>query len=270
MGIALTIKLNTNPSNPRRGFRSAGTAVLWKAWQESCARFFSALALLALLVIYAVVTGPGYLEHYNSIYPERPSLYSAYVWGGLFHYALQGLWVLAAFILTLGGLRREKATGVAFFMLGLPVTRLRVFLSRAALASAEAIALGLVPALLIPVVSSFVGESYPWVQALEFGALMSVAGLVIVTLGLLLSEIFEGEFTAAVVGLCALTTIFLCYKARTLRGWNVFDVMSATSCTDPATRLLRGTMPWQGLVICLLVSVGLLFTAGLTIRTREL
>jgi len=99
---------------------------------------------------------------------------------------------------------------------------------------------------------------------------MSAAGLVIVALGLLLSEIFEGEFTAAVVGLCALTTIFLCYKARTLRGWNVFDVMSATTCIDPVTRLLKGTAPWPGLAICLLVSFGLLFTAGLTIRTRDL
>jgi ABC-type transport system involved in multi-copper enzyme maturation permease subunit len=266
MGIALT----TNHYNPCQGFRFAGSAVLWKAWQESRGRFLTALALLVSVVIYAVVTGPGYLERYNSIYPERPSLYSAYVWGGLFHYALQGLWVLAAFVLTLGGLRRERATGVAPFTLGLPVTRLRLFLIRAALACAEAIALGLVPALLIPILSSFVGESYPWLQALAFGALMSAAGLVIVALGLLLSEIFEGEFTAPVVGLCALTTIFLSYKTRTLRGWNVFDVMSATTSIDPATRLLKGTVPWLGLAICLLVSFGLLFTAGLTIRTRDL
>jgi ABC-2 type transport system permease protein len=266
----LVIALTTNPSNPRQGFRSAETAVLWKTWQESRGRFFSALALLASVVIYAVVTGPGYLERYNPIYPERPSLYSAYVWGGLFHYALQGLWVLAAFVLTLGGLRREKATGVALFALGLPVTRLRLFAIRAALACAESIALGLVSALLIPILSSFVGESYPFAQALAFGVLMSAAGLVIVALGLLLSEIFEGEFTAAAVGLCALTTIFLSYKARTLRGWNVSDVMSATTCIDPATRLLNGTVPWPGLTVCLLISFGLLFTAGVIICTRDL
>jgi ABC-type transport system involved in multi-copper enzyme maturation permease subunit len=263
MVIALT-------TNSRKSFASAGTAVLWKAWQESRSRFFAALVLLASVVIYAIVTAPSYLERWNSIFPERPSLYSSYIWGGLFHYALQGLWILSAFILTLGGLRREKETGVALFMLGLPVTRLRVFLIRSALAYAESIALGLIPALLVPVASSFVGESYPIAQALAFGALMSAAGLVIVTLGLLLSEIFEGEFTAPVVGLCGLTTVFFCYKARTLRGWNVFDVMSATSSTDPATRLLKGAMPWPGLVICLLISVGLLFAAGLTIRTRDL
>jgi hypothetical protein len=259
----MVLAVTTDRSRPRGGFRSPGTAVLWKAWQESRSRFFSALGLLASVVSYAVITGP---EHAAG----RPYVHSAYIWEGLFHYALQGFWVLAAFIITLGGLRREKATGVVSFSLGLPVTRLRLFLIRAALACAEAFALGLVSALLIPIVSPFVGESYPFGQALAFGALMSAAGLVIVALGLLLSEMFEGEFTAAATGLCGLTTIFLSYKAQALSGWNVFDIMSATAYVDPATKLLKGTLPWPGLAICLLVSFCLLFAVGLTIRTRDL
>lgn len=266
----MEIALTTDVSNPGRHFASADRAMLWKAWVESRGRFFSALALLASLVIYAVATGPGYVMRLQEIYPGRPYFYSAYIWGGLFHYALQGLWVLAAFVITLGGLRREKATGSALFSLSLPVARLRLFLIRAALACAEAVALGLVSALLISIVSPLVGESYPIGQALAFGALMSVAGLVIVAGGLLLSEIFEGEFTAAAVGLCALATIFLSYKARTLRGWNVFDIMSATTCVDPITRLLKGTVPWSGLAICLFVSIGLLFIASITIRTSDI
>ena len=99
---------------------------------------------------------------------------------------------------------------------------------------------------------------------------MSAAGLVIVASGLLLSEIFEGEFTAAAVGLCVLATVFLSYKAKTRRGWNVFDVISATTCVDPITRLLKGNAPWSGLAICLLVSIGLLTIAGVTIRTRDI
>jgi ABC-type transport system involved in multi-copper enzyme maturation permease subunit len=263
------IALITNSSNLHKGFASDGIALLWKAWMESRGRFFSAMALLAWLVIYAVITGPEYVMGQHYLHPDRPYFYSSYIWGGLFHYALQGLWVLAAFVITLGGLRREKATGAALFSLGLPVTRLRLFLSRSALACAEAVVLGLVPALLVPIVSCFVGESYPFGQALAFGALMSVAGLVIVAIGLLLSEIFEGEFTAAAVGLCALTTIFLTYKAKTLGGWNVFDVMSATTCVDPTTRFLTGTMPWPGLISCLLVSVGLVFITSLMVRTRD-
>jgi|SRR6185312_1868458 len=257
----MVIAVTTDQSRPRGGFASPGTALLWKAWLESRSRFVSALGLLASIVIYTVITGH-----------ERvgPYVHSAYIWGALFHYALQGLWVLAAFILALGGLRREKATSAVLFTLGLPVARLRLFLIRAALACAEAIALALLPALLIPILSSFVGESYPFSQALAFGALMCTAGLVIVALGLLLSEIFEGEFTAPVVGLCGVTTIFLSYKAQALSGWNVFDVMSATAYVDPTTKVLKGTAPWPDLAICLLVSFGLLFAVGLTIRARDL
>lgn len=266
----MVIALTTEVSNPRGHLASANSALLWKAWVESRGRFFSAMALLASLVIYAVTTGPEYVMRLQKVYPGRPYSYSAYIWGGLFHYALQGLWVVAAFVITLGGLRREKGTGSALFSLGLPVTRLRLFFIRAALACAEALALGLVSALLIPIVSPLVGEIYPFGQALAFGVFMSAAGLVIVASGLLLSEIFEGELTAAAVGLCALATVFLSYKARTLRGWNVFDVMSATTCVDPITRLLKGTAPWPGLAICLLVSIGLLAIAGITIRTRDI
>lgn len=266
----MVIALTTNRFNPRKGYASAGAAIVWKAWKESRGRFFSALLLLVSLVVYAVVTSPGFLVRYNAHFPDKPLMYSAYVWAGLFHYALQGLWVLAAFVVALGGLGREKATGVALFTLGLPVTRLQLFLVRAAVAWAELIVLGLVSALLIPVLSSFVGERYPFAQALAFGALMSAAGLVILAFGLLLSEIFEGEFTAPVVGLCTLTVIFLSYKAHTLRGWNVFDVMSATTCIDPTTQLLNGAVPWLGLAICVLVSFGLLFTAGVTILARDL
>jgi ABC-2 type transport system permease protein len=156
------------------------------------------------------------------------------------------------------------------YSLGLPVTRLHLFLSRSALACTEAVVPGVVSALLIPIVSYFVGESYPVDQALAFGALMSAAGLVIVAIGLLLSEMFEGEFTAATVGLCAIPTIFYSYKADTLSGWNVFDVMSATSYVDKTTRLLNGSAPWLDLTVCLLVSIILLIAAGVMIRTRDL
>jgi len=127
----MEIALTTNSSHPYRAFAFGSVSVLWKAWRESRGRFFPALVLLASLVVYAVVTSPGFLDRYNTRFPDKTLLYSVYVWTGLFHYALQGLWVLAAFVVALGGLAREKATGVALFTLGLPVGRLRLFLIRA-------------------------------------------------------------------------------------------------------------------------------------------
>lgn len=244
-------------------------SVLWKAWRESRGRFFSALVLLTSLVVYAVLTSPGFLDRYNTRFPDKTLLYSVYVWTGLYHYALQGLWVLCAFVVALGGLAREKTTGVVLFTLGLPVGRLRLFLIRASVAWAESIALGIASAILIPVLSALVGESYPLLQGLAFGASMTAAGLVVIAFGLLLSEVFEGEFTSPVIGLCTLTTIFLAYRAHKLRGWNVFDVMSATASIDPKTQLLTGAFHWLGLTICLLVSAMLLLTTGAVIQARD-
>jgi ABC-type transport system involved in multi-copper enzyme maturation permease subunit len=265
----MEIALTTNSPRSFQVLSPGSLSILWRAWRESRARFFCAFVLLSSLVAYAVLTSPKFLTRYNTHFPDKPLLYSAYVWTGLFHYALEGLWVLAALVVALGGLAREKATGVALFSLALPVSRLKLFLLRAAMASAESIVLGLTSALLIPSLSAIVGETYPFPQALGFGAWMSGAGLVILAFGLLISEIFEGEFTAPVIGLCSLTLIFLGYRGHTLCGWNVFDVMSATRSIDPQTQLLTGTFRWLDLAACLLLSIVLLFTAGAVVRTRD-
>lgn len=265
----MVIVLTTNSSRSLQFVPRGSRVVLWKAWRESRARFFCALVLLISLVIYAVLTSPGFITRYNAHFPDKPLLYSVYVWTGLFHYAFEGLWILAALVLALGGLAREKATGVAPFSLALPVRRMNLFLIRAAMAFAQSVVLGLASALLIPALSSLVGEAYPFSQALGFGAWMTGAGLVILTFGLLISEVFEGEFTAPVVGLCSLTAIFLGYRSHTFRGWNVFDVMSATASINPQTQLLTGTFHWLDLAACLFFSLVLLFTAGAVVKTRD-
>jgi ABC-2 type transport system permease protein len=261
--------LTTNRSRSYPLLTSGACSLLWKAWRESRARFFCALVLLGSLVTYAVLTSPGFLTRYNTHFPDKPLLYSVYVWTGLFHYALEGLWMLAALVVALGGLAREKATGVALFSLALPVSRLNLFLIRAAMASGESMLLGLASALLIPTLSPLVGEAYPFSQALAFGACMSVAGFLILTSGLMISEMFDGEFTAPVIGLCTLTGLFLAYRGHTLRGWNVFDVMSATASINPQTQLLTGTFHWFDLAACLALSVALLIASGAVVRTRD-
>jgi hypothetical protein len=261
--------LTTDPYSHSKRPKSTWRALAWRSWRESQARFAAAFVLLTALVIYGVVTAPGYIARHNAHFPDKPLPYTVYVWSGFFHYALQGVWVLAAFVLTFGGLAREVGTGTAFFTLGLPVRRSHLFLIRAAVAWAQSIALGVGAALLIPFVSQFVGEVYPLDQAIAFGTLMSAAGLTILALGLLLSEIFEGEFTTPVVGLCVITTVFFSYKAHILPGWNVFDVMSAADSVDPQTQLMHGTLPWNGFGICSLISVLLLIAGAILVRRRE-
>jgi ABC-type transport system involved in multi-copper enzyme maturation permease subunit len=261
--------LTTDPFSRREKIKSIWRALAWRSWRESRARFAAAFVLLTALVVYGVVTAPGYIARHNAHFLDKPLPYSVYVWSGLFHYALQGLWVLAAFVLTFGGLARETGAGTALFTLGLPLRRSHLFLIRAGMAWAQSIALGVGAALLIPLVSRFAGEWYPLDQAVTFGALMSSAGVVILALGLLLSEIFEGEFTTPVVGLCAVTTLFFSYKAHVVPGWNVFDVMSAAACINPETQLLHGAMPWAGLAVCVCASLLLLICATFLVQRRD-
>jgi ABC-type transport system involved in multi-copper enzyme maturation permease subunit len=263
----MEIVLTTSPSLPI--FSPGSRSVLWKAWRESRARFFCAWVLLTSLVVYAVLTSPGFLNRYNAHFPDKPLLYSVYVWTGLFHYALEGLWILAALVVALGGLAREKSTGVALFSLALPIGRQQIFLIRATTAFVQSIVLGLTSALLVPVLSALVGKAYPFSQALGFGMWMSGAGLVILAFGLLISEIFEGEFTAPAVGLCSLIASFLSYRGHVLHGWNVFDAMSAMASIDPQTQLLTGTFHWVDMAACVLLSIGLLFTASVVVKTRD-
>lgn len=265
----MEIALTTNSPGTFQILSPGTRSVLWKAWRESRARFFCALILLSSLVAYAVLTSPGFLAHYNAHFPDKPLLYSVYVWTGLFHYALEGLWVLATLIVSLGGLAREKATGVANFSLALPISRSKLFLLRAAMAAVESTVLGIASALLIPLLSALVGEYYPYTQALTFGLWMSLAGFVILAFGLFISEIFEGEFTAPVVGICTLTSIFLAYRSHTLRGWNIFDVMSATASINPQTQLLTGAFRWLDLTACLLFSVFLIITACAVVKSKD-
>jgi ABC-type transport system involved in multi-copper enzyme maturation permease subunit len=265
MEIGVTTK-HPGTKNPALDIR---LALLSKAWRESRGRFFSALLLLPALVFYAILTSGDYISRYNSLHPQEPLVYSVYIWSGLFNYALQGLWILAALVLGFGGLARESATGAALFTLGLPVRRLHLFLARAAMALTEAMVLAVVSALLIPAISSFAGKPYPPLQALLFGLSMGTAGLVFVNFGLFLSELFEAEFTAPVVGLCSITTVFLSYKAHRPGGWNVFDVMSAAESINPTTQLLTGSGHWIGLGISLLISLGLLLASTSVIRARD-
>jgi ABC-type transport system involved in multi-copper enzyme maturation permease subunit len=265
----MEIALTTKKADLGNIGESLSSPLTWKAWQESQGRFFSGLGLLSTIVIYAVFSSPGFLARYNARFPTAPLSYSAYVWSGLFHYALQGLWIFAAVILCFGGLAREKANGVALFTLGLPVRRLYVFAVRALIACIQAVLLGLASSILISSLSPFVNRSYPLAQSLAFGSLMSAAGLVFVALGLLLSELFSGEFTAPVIGLCGFTALFFAYKGHLLYRWNLFDAMSAAGHVDPTNKLLYDFGFLPSTLLCLLLALGIFLVAGMVVRARD-
>jgi ABC-2 type transport system permease protein len=260
--------LNIDSHNARISRSGSCRALVWKAWRESRNRYFASLASLLILVGYAVLNGPQFLEGIAINHPDEPLTYSGYVWVSLFNFYLQGFWIACAFVLGLGGIWRERSTGLATFTLSLPVTRKRLVLTRAAVALVEAFVIALVPCLLIPLFSAMNGYRYPLLQSLTFGLLLAVGGLVFVCFSFLLSSLFGGEYTAFVLGICANGIIFFAFKARSIHRWSIFDLMSGARHIDPSTYLLK-SLPWGGLSISLLLSFLLLSASIQITRSRN-
>jgi len=260
--------LNTDAYSARIPRSASWRALVWKAWRESRNRYFASLGLLLVLVGYTVLSGPLFLAGIAINHPDEPLTYSGYIWVSLFDFYFQGFWIACAFLLGLGGIWRERSTGVATFTLSLPVTRKRLVLTRAAVAIVEAFVISLVPCLLIPLFSAMNGYRYPLAQSFIFGLLLAIAGLVFVCFSFLLSSLFDGEYTAFILGICAIAIAFFAFKARSIHRWSIFDLMSGARHIDPSTHLLK-SLPWAGLSISLLISFLLLSTSIQITRSRN-
>jgi hypothetical protein len=152
-------------------------------------------------------------------------------------------------MLGLGGLWREKATGVAGFTLSLPVTRRRLVLVRSGVGATQAIILAVVPSILIWMVSPLAGYSYPLKEAISHSVLMIGGGLIFYGWGLLLSHLMQGEFSAPTLGLSACLVLYIVFKVLQLETYNPFDLMSGRDYLDPNTFLLSGALPWLPLSV---------------------
>lgn len=259
--------MNTDSSKNRKFHPATWRPLAQKAWCESRGRFFASLGLLVILVGYSVLNGPQFLEGILINHPDEPLTYSGYIWGSLFDWYLQGFWIACAFILGLGGLWRERAIGVATFTLSLPVKRRDLVAIRALVATAEAFSVALVPCLLIPVFSAATGYQYPLAQSIIFAVLLTFGGMVFVGLSICLSSVFDGEYTAFVLGMCAIGTAFFAFKARSIHRWSIFDLMSGARHIHPTTHLVN-SVPWLGLTASLMLWT-LLISASVHILHRR-
>lgn len=195
--------------------------MLWyKAWLETRFRFLTGAALVAAVCAFFVLGNPfilGTWREHQQLHPHEAELpwilraaadYPYFIWHFLFRSMLQQLWVLVALLIGLGGLSRESAQGAAGFTLSLPVSRRRLVLARAAVGCIEIAVLGLIPALLIPALSLFIGKPYPISQGIAHALLMVLGGVVFFSLGVFLSTAIESEHTPALVGAAGIALFY--------------------------------------------------------------
>lgn len=174
--------------------------LFYKAWLESRTRFL--LSLLTLAGLSAVVV---FFNHeVRTVVTDHDVSYGDYIWSGIFKGQLREIYVVLTLFLGLGGLDRERSYGTAGHTLALPVSRWRLIAVRGAAGMMETACLAFLPASLVPFLSLFINESYPWRLALQFGALWTIGGVLIFAMGFLASVLFAGEYSAPIAAIVLL------------------------------------------------------------------
>ena len=252
--------------------------MLWyKHWLETRWRFFIGLALLTALSAMVVFTEPltsAAIDNYQDpggmvgeILREQIELsktYDGYVWVQWFNKNLLFGWILFAILIGVGGVVTESSRGGALFTLSLPVTRRRMLAVRAATGAGELAVLALVPSLLIPLLSLFIGETYSAGEVFVYVLLMVAGGIVFFALSILLSTIFSDKVKPIVVGLVAvfvLETVSLLVKK--------FAPYSVTSVMSGATYFRTGELPLAGLAASLAVAAVMFYLSLKIVERRD-
>ena len=240
-----------------------------KAWLESKARFTASAIVLTILGISTVLRAPATIAGWERIHRGEQMSYPLYIWLSLPHGFLQFLWVIAAVVLGLGGLLREDALGSSGFSLSLPVSRRRHVLTRATVGAVEAIALGFIPGLIVVLLSPLIQRSYPLSQALMFGTMFVLAGLIFYALGFFLSHIVRGEYAPPAVALAAIAAFYVFTKLPQFEFLNVFDAMDGKKVLVGRTFYLGSEFPVAAITASLIVATVLILLSIVRVSGRD-
>jgi uncharacterized membrane protein YvlD (DUF360 family) len=254
--------------------------MLWyKSWLETRWRFVIGLALLPLSAAGSVLLYPRFVQllplaaqaDANDAIGRRVleaaeimSTYRGYVWAQWFAQNMTQMWALFAVLLGAGGLLAQSSGGGALFTLSLPATRDRIVGVRAATGLAELLVLALVPAMLVPVLSPAIGQSYSPLDALLHGLFIFVGGSIFFSLAFFLSSVFSDVWRPVLIVLCAAMAVsFFEEVIDGLSRYSVFGLMSGE-------QYFQGDgVPWLGLVLSVVVSSLLLVAATRNIARQD-
>jgi ABC-2 type transport system permease protein len=254
--------------------------MLWyKSWLETRSRFLIGLALLICSAAATVFTYPKVQELLTMV----PSMdlsgeigrkiregallareYRGYVWSQWYRQNAIQMWTIFAAILGTGGLLSQVSGGGALFTLSLPASRARLLGVRAAAGLAELLVLALVPALLIPLLSPGVGQSYGLGESLVHAICLFVAGAVFFSLSFFLSTVFNDIWRPLLFALFA--AVVLALAEQFVDGLSRYSIIGAMS----GESYFRGNgLPWPGLLASVALSTALLYGSALNLARRD-
>jgi ABC-2 type transport system permease protein len=254
--------------------------MLWyRSWLETRWRFVIGMALLPLSAAVSVFAYPRVVKLLplaSQVDGNDPigklvleaaqtmGTYRGYVWAQWFNQNMTQQWALFAVLLGIGGLVAQTAGGGALFTLSLPVTRNRLAGIRAATGLAELAILALAPALVVPLLSPAIGQSYSVGDALIHAVCMFTAGSVFFSLAYFFSTVFSDVWRPLMIVVCfGMVLGFFEQVFRDASRYSLFGLMSGEM-------YFRGDgVPWLGLVATVVVSAMLLLAATRNIARQD-
>jgi len=166
--------------------------MLWyKAWLETRSRF-----LISLLGIVAVCSFDVYLGDRNALPSTKAVDYYLVLING--HMVLAMMWVIATTLLMMGGLLREKASGMSSFTLALPVSRAHLVLVRIGMGLMQSVVLAIVPWSVMFLIGATVGKTHSVSLTIFYIVVLLGGGSLFFAIALLISSLVKalgGKFT---------------------------------------------------------------------------
>ena len=246
--------------------------MLWyKMWRESWIRF--AISAIALLWMCAAVV---MLQQRVRAHADEPLSYAHYLCSAVYKANVLDLYVLLVIVLGLGGVLQERAQGTAGLTLSLPVSRWRLIVVRAAIGWTQVALLALLPALLIPLLSPYVGQAFPVARALQFSVLWTGCGTVIFALTFFFSAALSGAYSPAIASVAGLIACSILAKLPLLQGHPAFDLLEtmhgaqlSTAQSETSLATFVAPLPWLPLGLYALVALCLVWAAGGILARRD-
>jgi len=237
--------------------------MLWyKAWLETRSRFlFSLIGIVGLCSFNVFYGDRGALSYSKSEYYYRVL--------GAGHVFLALMWVIAVTLLMMGGLLRERASGVSSFTLALPVSRMRLMLVRIGMGLMQSIVLVIVPWSVMFLIAATVGKTHSFSQAAFYIALLLGGGSLYFAIALLISSLVEGEYTAPIVSYGIALALLIVFDGDKLRSYDPWRFIVGWLYLDRHTALLAGPIPWLHIAVTLLIALPMMTISIRTIQRRD-
>jgi ABC-2 type transport system permease protein len=195
-------------------------ALAYKTWLETRTRFITGVIVTLAVCGFFTLAHSWIESNWQRDLIEHPEYdnpawflramrdYPFYLYHFVYADFFQKIWVFLAVLLGIGGLSREASHGTAGFTLSLPVSRLRLFATRASIAVAELLVLTVIALIAIVIGSRIMRLPYPIDHGVTHLATLFAGGLVFLAAALFLSELVEGENTPVVIALGAVGLLY--------------------------------------------------------------